>query len=192
MTSAPLASRRGRARRPRPDRRSGCARRASRGGSRRSRAAASTTRSTTAEDIAKPMPIEPPFGERIAVFTPITSPVHVEERPAGVAAVDRGVGLDEVVVAALQRAVARRDDAGGDREALAERVADGQHPVADLRRVAVAEARRRAAASSLSTFRSAMSVRGSRPTSSASSSPPSKSSTVISSALSMTWLLVTM
>ena len=46
--------------------------------------------------------------------------------------------------------------------------------------------------SSLSTFKSAMSVRGSRPISRASSSPPSKSSMLISSALSMTWLFVTM
>ena len=45
---------------------------------------------------------------------------------------------------------------------------------------------------SLSTLRSAMSVRGSRPISLAVSSPPSKSSTRISSAPSMTWVLVTM
>ena len=40
-----------------------------------------TTRSTTAEDIAKPMPIEPPFGERIAVFTPITRPFMSKSGP---------------------------------------------------------------------------------------------------------------
>ena len=78
--------------------------------------------------------------------SPRSPAVHVEERAAGVAAVDRGVGLDEVVVAALQRAVARRDDAGGDREALAERVADGEHPVADLARRRSRRTRRRGAA----------------------------------------------
>ena len=32
-------------------------------------------------DIAKPMPIEPPFGDRIAVFTPITSPPMLNSGP---------------------------------------------------------------------------------------------------------------
>lgn len=40
-----------------------------------------TTRSTTAEDIAKPMPIEPPLGDRIAVFTPMTSPFMLNSGP---------------------------------------------------------------------------------------------------------------
>ena len=41
----------------------------------------STTLETTADDIAKPMPIEPPLGERIAVFTPITSPFMLKSGP---------------------------------------------------------------------------------------------------------------
>ena len=48
--------------------------------------------------MAKPMPTLPPDGETIAVLTPTTSPASVEGRAAGVAAVDRRVDLDEVVV----------------------------------------------------------------------------------------------
>ena len=60
--------------------------------------------------------------------------VHVEQRAARVAAVDRRVGLDEVVVRPLMDvAAARRDDAGGHGAAQAERIADRQHPVADAR-----------------------------------------------------------
>ena len=58
--------------------------------------------------------------------------VEVEHRPAGVAAVDRRVGLQEVVVGpGVDVAVAGGDDAGRHRAAEAERVADGDHPVAD-------------------------------------------------------------
>src|SRR3546814_7523954 len=50
----------------------------------------------------------------------------VEHRPARVALVDGGVGLDEVVVAAgIDVAGAGRDDAGGHRAAEAEGIADG-------------------------------------------------------------------
>ena len=120
--------------------------RASRGGSRRSRAADRPPGSPPPTTSRSRCRSSRRSASRIAVLTPITSAGHVEERAAGVAAVDRRVGLDEVVVGALQRAVARRDDAGRDREALAERVADRQHPVADARGVAVAELRRTAAA----------------------------------------------
>ena len=68
------------------------------------------------------MPIEPPVGEMIAVLMPIDLAVHVEQRAAGIAAVDRGVGLDEVVVGpGIDVAVARRDDAERHRAAEAER-----------------------------------------------------------------------
>jgi hypothetical protein len=116
------------------------------------------------------MPIEPPVGEDRGVHADHLA-LHVEERAARVAAVDRGVGLDEVVVGALERAVARRDDARGDREALAERVADRHHPVADAGGVGVAEGHVGQGALG-STLRSAMSVRGSRPMMRASSSSP--------------------
>ena len=41
----------------------------------------STTWITTAEDMAKPIPIEPPLGDRMAVFTPITSPSMLKSGP---------------------------------------------------------------------------------------------------------------
>ena len=71
---------------------------------------------------AKPMPAEAPEGEKIAVFTPITSPWRVEQRAARVAGVHRGVGLQEVVIGAgADLAAARRDDAGGRRAARGRR-----------------------------------------------------------------------
>jgi hypothetical protein len=66
--------------------------------------------------------------------------VHVEQRPAGIALVDRRVGLDELVVwPRFDVAVARRYDAQRHRAAQPERVADGHHPVAHHRPVAIAE-----------------------------------------------------
>ncbi len=64
---------------------------------------------------------------------------HVEHRATGVARIDRRVGLDVAVIgAAADRAVDRRDDAGGDGAAQRERVADRDHPVANAgaRRIA--------------------------------------------------------
>ncbi len=67
--------------------------------------------------------------------------LHVEHRTAGVAGVDRRVDLQEIVERArADIAPARRDDAGGDRAAEAERVAGAHHPVAHLDRAAVAPA----------------------------------------------------
>jgi len=39
------------------------------------------TGSTLAEGVAKPMPIEPPEGDRIAVLMPITSPAMLNSGP---------------------------------------------------------------------------------------------------------------
>ena len=87
--------------------------------------------------MAKPMPR--PSG-LIAVLMPMTSPLQVEERAAAVAGVDRGVGLDEVVVGAgADGAVLGADDAHRDGVAEAERVADGDDVLADAQRVARAE-----------------------------------------------------
>jgi hypothetical protein len=67
--------------------------------------------------------------------------LEVDERAARVARIDRGVGLDEMLVAFPRQAAAaeRRDDARGRRLADAERVADRDHEVADLQRVGIAE-----------------------------------------------------
>ena len=117
--------------------------------------------------------------------------VHVEHRAAGIAAVDRGVGLDEVVIGAgIDVARARREDARGHRAAQAERVADSEHPVADAGLVAVAEFDRGQRLVGLDSS-SARSTLVSRPTTSALKLVSSCRVTVISSASAMTWLLVT-
>ena len=63
-------------------------------------------------------------------------PVAVDERPAGIAVIERGIGLDQVhrAVVDCQIAVDGRDDAVGHRAAQrhAQRVADGDNAVADL------------------------------------------------------------
>ncbi len=65
---------------------------------------------------------------------------QVEERPAAVAGVDAGVGLDEVVVGAgADRAALGADDAHRHRVAEAEGVADGDDVLADAQRLARAE-----------------------------------------------------
>jgi hypothetical protein len=65
--------------------------------------------------------------------------VEVDQRAAGIARVDAGIGLDEVLVAGTRQVVAadRGDDARGHRLAHAERIADRDHEVADLQQVAV-------------------------------------------------------
>ena len=66
--------------------------------------------------------------------------IEVEQRAAGIAAIDGGVGLDVVVVrTGIDVAVARRDDAGGHRAAEAERIADRDHPFAEPQLVGIAE-----------------------------------------------------
>ena len=102
---------------------------------RRSCAEATTTRTMLA-GIAKPMPCEPPEREKIAVLMPTSLPVEVDQRAAGIAGIDGGVGLDEELVVgdADLRARHRRHDAVGHGLADAERIADGEHQVADLQR----------------------------------------------------------
>ena len=81
----------------------------------------------------------------ICELMPITRPVGVEQRAAGVAGVDRRVGLDDVVdreaAGGLDAALQRRDDAGGERAVEPERVADRHRRVADPDRRRVAERR---------------------------------------------------
>ncbi len=72
---------------------------------------------------------------------------HIDQRAAGVAGVDGGVGLDELLELAgravgaglVDGAVLGGDDAGGDGLGEGEGAADGEHPVADLGAVGVAE-----------------------------------------------------
>ena len=72
---------------------------------------------------------------------------EVHERPATVAGIDGGIGLNEVLplevfVAEVEIVPAfGADDAASHALAQTERAADGEHEVADLQRVAVAESR---------------------------------------------------
>ena len=69
--------------------------------------------------------------------------IEVEQRAAGIAAVNGGVGLNVIVVRPrIDVAVARRDDAGGHRAAEAERIADGDDPFAQPQLVGIAELHR--------------------------------------------------
>ena len=72
---------------------------------------------------------------------PMIFAVHVDQRAARVAGIDGGVGLDERFELAIGNDVAadRRDDAGGNGFIQAEGTADGQHPVADVHAVGVAQ-----------------------------------------------------
>ena len=94
---------------------------------------------------------------------------RVEQRPAGVAVVQRGVGLDRVldreVVRRGERPVDRADDPGGHRARVAEGIADRDDGVADLRVVRVApDERRERARVRRAPASTAMSVDGSEPT----------------------------
>ena len=103
--------------------------------------AEATTTRTMLAGMAKPMPCEPPEREKIAVLMPTSRPVEIDQRAAGIARIDGGVGLDEELIVgdADLRARQRRDDAVRHGLADAERIADGQHDVADLQRVGIGE-----------------------------------------------------
>ncbi len=86
------------------------------------------------------MPIEPPSRRDDQRVDADHFAIEVEQRAAGIAAVDGGVGLDVVVIGARgDVAVARRDDAGRHRAAEAERIADRDHPFAEPQLVGIAE-----------------------------------------------------
>src|SRR6202171_3132190 len=69
--------------------------------------------------------------------------IEVEQRSAGIAAIDGGVGLDVAVIGAgVDVAVARGDDARRHRAAEAERIADRDHPFAEAQFVGIAELHR--------------------------------------------------
>ena len=69
---------------------------------------------------------------------------QIHQRAAGVAGIDRGVGLNEVLIAAdVQTAAAQgADDAGGDGLAEAERIADRHHEIAYPERLRVGRCQR--------------------------------------------------
>ena len=118
----------------------------------------------------------------------------IDQRAAGIAGIDGGIGLDEELIVgdADLGARQRRDDAVGHGLPDAERIADREHHVADLQRVGIGEFERGKALAAASLMRStARSERESLSTISASNSRLSASETLTWSAPSMTWLLVT-
>ena len=105
---------------------------------------------------------------------------RIDQRAAGVADVDRRVGLDEVLERgdAELRAAGGADDAVRHRLRQAERIADGQHDIADLQRGPSGRASSPAVCGR-SIFSTARSVSGSRPTTLAAAMRPSASCTLI-------------
>jgi hypothetical protein len=66
---------------------------------------------------------------------------QVDQRSAGVAGVDRSIGLDEILITlnAQARAAQGADDPGGHGLPEAERIADGDHEVADTQAVGIGQ-----------------------------------------------------
>ena len=103
----------------------------------------------------------------------MSCPAESRSGPPRVARVDGRVGLDHVAdgdaADALHLAAERADDAGGQRVIEAEGVADGDRLLPDLERDVTADADGlRAGSRGTSTLRTAMSLRGSTPTTFAS------------------------
>ncbi len=70
--------------------------------------------------------------------------LQVDERATRIARIDRGIGLDEVLVTLDARTAAERaDDARGHGLTEAERIADRQDKVADLQAIGIAHRNRR-------------------------------------------------
>ena len=75
---------------------------------------------------------------------PITSPLRATERPSGASRIDDCVGLQVLrLMFGAERAVLGADDARAHRLVQFERAAYGQHPVADLGRLGIAQANER-------------------------------------------------
>ena len=107
---------------------------------------------------------------------------EIDQRAAGIAGIDRGVGLDEELIVGDADLCARdrRDDAVRHGLADAERIADREHQVADLQRVGIGEFERRKLFVRALMRSTARSVRASLSTISASNSRLSESETLTS------------
>ena len=144
--------------------------------------------------MAKPMPMLPPTLRQNLRGDADQLAVGRHQRAAGVAAVDRRIGLQEVLiaaVAALGRPALRAQDAHGHGLADTERVADGEDDVADARAVRIAEGQRRQVVAAF-TSSTARSLGTSTPITLAVNSRPSFNSTRTCSAPSTTCALVRM
>ena len=72
----------------------------------------------------------------IAVLTPMTRPFGIDQRTAGIAGIQRSIGLNDIVHEPARRraqgAAQRRNDARGHGLRVAERIADGDRDLTDL------------------------------------------------------------
>src|SRR5205823_7927693 len=69
--------------------------------------------------------------------------LQIDERPAGIARVDRGVGLNEILIAFdTKTAPERADDPGSHGLAEAKRIADREDEIADLQSIRIAHRHR--------------------------------------------------
>ena len=121
---------------------------------------------------------------------------RVDQRPAGVAGVERGVGLNDVVDQppglGAQRPAERADDARGDRMLKTVGVADGDRHLPDPHRRELPSVAQGSGPPSAPMRITARSVSASRPTRSARSERPSGSRAVNRAERATTWLLVRM
>ena len=97
--------------------------------------------------IVKPIPSLPPELLAIAVFIPTTSPRRLMSGPPLLPGIDGRIGLHEILELDLlipQFEIAAplgADDSERNGMAQSERTADGQHKIADLDDIAIADAR---------------------------------------------------
>ena len=91
------------------------------------------------------MPIEPPRAREDCGIDADEIAVEIDERAAGIARIDRRIRLDEELIVgdADLGARQRRDDAARHRLPDAERIADGEHQIADFEIVGIAHRERR-------------------------------------------------
>ena len=89
------------------------------------------------------MPTLPPDWLKIAVLMPIDFAAQIDQRSARVTWIDRGIGLNKVVVRTLANiAPLGADDTGGNRVVETERIADRHDPLANFEPVRVTQSHR--------------------------------------------------
>ena len=109
--------------------------------------AEATTTRTMLAGMAKPMPLRAARAREDRGVDADEPAAEIDQRAAGIAGIDGGVGLDEELIVADADLCARdrRDDAVRHGLADAERIADREHQVADLQLVGIAEVEHREA-----------------------------------------------
>ena len=103
--------------------------------------AEATTVFTMLAGMAKPMPMEPPDFEKIAVLMPTSSPAMLTSAPPELPGLmAASVWMKKLIVADADLGTRqRRDDAAGHRLSDAEGIADGKHQIAHFEAIGVAQ-----------------------------------------------------